>query len=60
MVVRESIGVFQEQSLFVCSVVKCSTKVALYSTRYVTQWTLVHCVVRIGNHSYQVLHAFNN
>ena len=27
--------------------------------RYVTQWTLVRCVVRIDNQSQQVLHAFS-
>ena len=27
--------------------------------RYVTQWTLVRCVVRIDNQSQQVFHAFS-
>ena len=27
--------------------------------RYVTQWTLVRCVVQIDNQSQQVLHAFS-
>ena len=27
---------------------------------YMAQWTLVCCVIWVGNHSHQVLHAFNN
>ena len=57
--VRESIGVFQELSLFVCSVVKCSTKVASYSTQVCHTMDIVRRVVWIGNHSHQVLHAFS-
>ena len=57
--VRESIGVFQELSLFVCSVVKCSAKVASYSTQVCHTMDIFRCVVRIGNHSHQVLHAFS-
>ena len=32
----------------------------LTQLRYVTQWTLVRCVIWVGNHSHQVPHAFNN
>ena len=61
MVVKESIRVFQELSLFCMFSSEMLSQGCLIQFGYVTQWALVqYCMVWVDDHSHQLLHAFDS